>query len=99
MYDDVLVRHFVGQLPDRFIGLMEQGELGPDDSIPVKMAYQAMQALCFSCLRALDEEVMSQREAKEMNDTFKDLVINDDEPSKTFSARPYVATQEEHNDD
>lgn len=76
MYDDVLVRHFVGQLPERFIGLMEQNELGPQDSIPVAAAYQAMQALCFACLRALDEEIMSERDAKEMNDTFKDLVIN-----------------------
>jgi hypothetical protein len=76
MYDDVVVRHFIGQLPDRFISLMEQGELGPQDSIPVAAAYQAMQALCFACLRALDEEIMSERDAQEMNDTFKDLVVN-----------------------
>jgi len=76
MYDDVLVRHFVGQLPDRFIGLMEQTEMGPQDLIPVAAAYQAMQALCFACVRALDEEIMSERDAKEMDNTFKDLVIN-----------------------
>jgi hypothetical protein len=108
MYDDVVVRHFIGQIPDRIMdvaigkflseneGMSEQeaGRIVMQESISMGNAIQLVQQMCFGALRALDEEVLDRRNAQEMNEALKDLVVGDEMPDEMFSARPYPATQD-----